>query len=459
MPQAVNVIFYVNLCLLFCALIEMTAVIVLCRKTSCSVGTGRAAVILFALGIAMFIVQLVVYLVKPGYAEPAVYICTVVLYAGFLLSGTYACMLSRNSHKKQCFVTGALNLLPPIGAGAFVKLSYTIKRDTPAQELVYNGYAYTYAALGDFCAKNGATFADMSGDEQFDPLSGKEAKKLLSKLKKNAVTPRGIYDYAAALANYRPDKMKTAVKYMRRAADYGVAGAMFNLGYYHELGIYVKKDHKKAGQYYARAAETGDADAALRLCILDIAGGDIEGGISKLKDRAVRGGDLCAKYNLAVCAERGIGFTADIDRAVELYAECADGGLFLAQKRIFSLAADNINSAQNGEFFRKVTDRTFADNSFMTMISGLIEVKKRHAADAAEYFLQAVRMKGRWEGYARCFVGTLYLDCGKQDADRINGAEFIRSAVDIMPDAISMYAAVPASIIREAERNVRNSRI
>ena len=119
MPQAVNVIFYVNLCLLFCALIEMTAVIVLCRKTSCSVGTGRAAVILFALGIAMFIVQLVVYLVKPGFAEPAVYICIVVLYAGFLLSGTYACMLSRNSHKKQCFVTGALNLLPPIGAGAF----------------------------------------------------------------------------------------------------------------------------------------------------------------------------------------------------------------------------------------------------------------------------------------------------------------------------------------------------
>ena len=442
--QPMDIFFYVNIALLFCAIIELTAVIVLRKKTSCAGAMGLTAAIILGVGAAAFFAQLTMYVMRNDNAAYLVYASTAVLYGGFIVSGVYCIMLSRNSHKSMCITAGVLSLIPPVGAFVTVKLSYSIKRDTPVQELVFNGYAFTYAALEECAAKNEAELIDMSGEERLPALDRKQLKAELKKLKQQATTPEGTFRYATAIANYTQNSKK-AVKLMSEAALGGYAPALFNLGYYRETGTYVKRDYKKAAEYYSHAAEKGDTDAEMRLCILAIESGDVQKGLDMLRERAEEKSDVVALYNIGVCAEKGIGGDKDIQNALEIYSECAERGMFIAQKRIFALACKNISSASNGDFFRMVTDRLFSD-TFAIMIAGLIEIKKRHAADAAHHFLDAVKQLDDWEGFARVLVGTLYLDNGKSYADRVNGTEFIRSAFKLYPNAKNVYAVIPANI-------------
>ena len=168
---------------------------------------------------------------------------------------------------------------------------------------------------------------------------------------------------------------------------------------------------------------------------------------------------------MAVCYELGLGVEPDINEAMDIYCRCDSGASkskdkhaaeigALARKRIFAIAATDINSAQNGDFFRKVTDRPFK-GEFRTMLDGLIEIKKRHAKDAANLFLNVVKKSGEWEGLARCLVGTLYLDNGKDLKDRVNGAEFIQTALDIMPEAKDILSVIPPSILKKIRARSR----
>lgn len=442
-----SIMFFINLGLTLCAMIEVTALIVLYKKTVLASVMGLATIISFGFGAVLFFIQLLMYSYHNKDALYVVSFCLTLLYASFIMSCIYFIMLSRNSHKALCIATGILALVPPIGIVFAIRVASKLKRDTPMQELVYNGYAYTYAALGDYCQNNKPEFIDMAGEEAFAPLTKKERKRKLKALKKNAKTAEGMYAYASAIVAYTPENSKKAVKLMTRAAACDFAPALFNLGYYCEVGAYVKKDVKKAKGFYARAASGGDEDAALRLGIIHMKCGEYEDGFKVFRERAEKG-DVCAKYNLGVCCELGIGQEPDTEKALDIYEECIKDGLFTAQKRMFALAATDINSAQNGDFFRKVTDRPFT-GSFAKMIEGLIHVKKRHAADAAESFLSVVKFKDKWEGLARCLVGTLYIDRGADERDRHNGAEYIRSAIKIMPNAQNILSVLPRSVTKE----------
>ena len=448
---ATDVMFYINLVLVFIAMIELAAFIVLYRKTSCADVAGLATILLFAMGLCAFVCQLIIYVLALDSAVYFVYLGLAVMYCAFVVGSVYCVFLSRNSHKTLCILAGVFNIVPPVGAVFVTMLSYKINIDTRGQSLVFNGYAYTYAALGEFCSKTPADFADMSGNMKFEQLDKKRTKKYLKQLKANTADAEGKYKYGAALVYYFPYKYNKALRYMQKAAEGHYSAALFNLGYYYEVGVYVKSDFKKAKSYYIKAADAGDTDAALRLAILAIKNGNAAEGIKILQDRVESMGDLCAKYNIGVCHENGYGVEPNIAKALDIYTECAKGGLIAAQKRIFALASIDINSAQNGEFFRNVTDRDF-QGEFGIMINGLIEIKKRRAADAAEIFLNAVRKKGEWEGLARYLVGTLYIDCGKLPADRKNGVEFIKSAIPFMPDAKHIYDVVSKSDINKSKK-------
>ena len=52
-----------------------------------------------------------------------------------------------------------------------------------------------------------------------------------------------------------------AVKWFRKAAEQGHAGAQFNLGYCYMNGIGVAKDGAEAVKWYRKAARQGDEDA------------------------------------------------------------------------------------------------------------------------------------------------------------------------------------------------------
>lgn len=451
------ILFCVNIGLMLCTVIQITALFVLCRKTSCASVVGTAAVLVLGWSVLLFFIQLFMYIYGNAYAIYAVSFCLCLTYAAFITSCVYSIMLSRNAHKTLCILTGLFDLIPPIGVVFTVILSYKINHDTPVQEYVYNGYAYTYAALGQFCARNNPTLIDMAGEEELEPLTKKQVKRKLKELKNKAVTAEGQYEYAVAIATYTPENSNKAVKFMKRAAEGGHASALFNMGYYHEIGAYVSKDYKKAKSYYTRAVEAGDEDAALRLGILEIKTNNATAGLMLFKERADKK-DICAKYDMAVCYELGWGVEPDMDKALEIYDECIRLGMFAAQKRYFAIAATDINSPQNGSFFRQITERKF-DGTFQIMINGLIEIKKRQAADAADYFLAAVKKGDKWEGFARCLVGTLYIDNGKELKDKCNGAEYIKSAMDKLPGAKDIFAVLPKHILKEIKaQNKANSK-
>lgn len=446
-----DIAFYVNLGLCFCALVALTALIVLLKKTLCARSLGIAAAVVLSLGLAIFVVQLGLYTTEKPYAAYFVYACSGVIYAAFILFGAYCCLLSKNSYGALSIATGVTCLIPPAGAVFSVILSYRIRRDTNIKKLVFSGYAYTYAALCAFSEENKAELIDSAGEAERERLSKKQIRKKLKTLKRKAKTAEGKFEYATAIVNYVPYKFKKAFKLIKSAADTEYAPAMFNLGYYYDIGFYVKRDDKKARYYYERAAACGDADAELRAILLDVKGADASSGLAALEARA-NGGDMCAKYDLGVCCELGLGCDRDEEKAFAIYTECANSDMFTAQRRIFAAASNDMSSASNGALFRRITDRTFTSPEFAAMIDGLIEVKKRLAADASEKFLQAVKFGGKWEGVARCLVGTLYIDCGKLREDRANGAEYVRSALDIWEGAAEVYAAIPKAGLKQKNK-------
>ncbi len=458
-PKSITfILFCLNIGLLLCAVIQTTALVVLYRKTLCASVVGLANIMVFGMGGVLFVIQLLMYVYGNANAIYAISFCVCLLYASFITSTVYSIMLSRNEHKTLCILAGVFDFIPPIGVVFTVVLSYKVHHDTVAKQFIYKGYNYTYAALGQFCAANKATLIDMAGDEELYSLDKKETKHKLNELKLHLDTAEGQYAYAVALATYVPDKSKTAVKYMKKAADGGHTAALFNLGYYYEVGAYLPKDLKKAKSFYTRAAEAGDEDATMRLAILEVKSGDAAAGFKLFKDRAENKSDLCAKYNLGICYEQGIGVDADMDKALDIYCECIDAGMFEAEKRLFAIAAQDINSAQNGEFFRRVTDRQFK-GSFAKMIDGLIEIKKRLASDAVEHFLKVLDFNDKWEWFARCIVGTLYIDCGKEMEDKYNGAEYIRSSAVMSPIAKDIYPTLPNAVFKEIKARTKAEQI
>ena len=56
-----------------------------------------------------------------------------------------------------------------------------------------------------------------------------------------------------------------AVKWFRKAAEQGIAGAQHNLGFYYSSGTGVKKDEAEALKWYRKAAEQGYDEATVIL--------------------------------------------------------------------------------------------------------------------------------------------------------------------------------------------------
>lgn len=440
-------------------MVELTSTALMTRKTACMYCAGLTAVILYAIGLACFCVQFVFYLIGHAYTQPAVFAACSIQYSGFLTAGVYRILLGKRSDTGLCIFAGVVSFLPPIGTIFCVILLFRMRFDTRVEAIVFNGFAYTFAVLDSIVGRFRAEFIDGSGELQFDELDKKSEKELLKKLKKKAVTPEGCYNYANAVINYRPDKYGVGIKMYKKAAKGDYPPALFNLGYCYEKGSGVKKDRKRAYKLYNRAAAFGDEDAALRLGIVNMSKTDKSEGIAVFRERAEQG-DLCAKYNLAVCYERGDGVDPDYNKAVSMYCECIEHAV--AQRRLFSLASDCIDAVDvesvatyKTERFNTVARKVYG-GALGLMMEGLIAVREKRAADAADLFLDAVKKRGIWEGIARCLVGSLYMDCGATANDRKNGAAYVRSAFGLTPIAKELYVTIPKNIINGTSMSTKN---
>ena len=445
----ITILFYVNLAFALCIMVELTATVFMTRKTAFEALAGETASILYGIGLAAFIVQFVFYIIG-SYFYYAVIVACAIMASGFITGGVYRVLLGRRSNAVLCIVAGIFSVLPPVGTTFSVILLKRMRFDTNAEAIVFNGFAYTFAVLDSVVGRFRAEYIDGSGEVHLDELDKKSASALLKKLKKKAKTPEGCYEYGNALISYRPEKQAAAMRMIKKAAKGDYPPALFNLGYCYEKGSGVKKDRKRANKLYNRAAMFGDEDAALRLGIVNMQSKkEKSNGVAVFTERA-ENGDMCAKYNLGVCYERGDGVETDYAKAVSLYYECI--GLAVAQRRLFSLACDCIESVEIGtetyktDRFTMVACREY-EGALSLMMKGLIAIFDKHAADAANLFLEAVKKRGMWEGIARCLVGALYMDCGASANDRKNGAAYVRSAFGLTPIAKELYAIIPKNII------------
>lgn len=428
---------------MFCVAIELAAVFIMSKKTACMLATSLTAVFLLCIGILAYFAQLFMYTLKVVYAEYAVIAALAIMYAGIISVSVYCFSISKRSDGSLCKAAGIFGFLPPVGTAFTVRLLFKMKFDTPAQELIYSGYAKTYAVLGGFCQNSEPQFIDGADDEEFEELDKKAVKAKLRELEKRTSTADGQFEYAETLMHYVPAKAKKAIALYEKAAKSDHKGALFNLGYCYETGAYVKRDLRRAAELYARAAELGDKESAIRQCIVDTKDGRVNQAYTKFETIA-KDGSPYATYDLALCCERGLGTYVNLDKAIDYYLQCGD--LYAAKKRLVTLAAERVKQNGGDAAFEKVVSHGF-EGELRVVMDGLKAVKEKRASDAADLFLQVVKMRGEWEGLARCLVGALYIDNGATDADRQNGAAYIKSAIGMTPVAAEVYKMIPKEII------------
>lgn len=456
--KVVTAIFYVNIVIMAFGIAQATCVCILSKKTAYGNRVGVASVMVYVCACVAFAVQLVTFSMGNAKAPVAVYLTLSLFACAFIVSAVYCFVLSKRSNRVLCYFAGIFAILPPVGTFAIAKLTRRMSWDTKAQGMVFNGYAYTIAALRAFVTKYSGSLLDSVGTQEYKKMKSGEAFRYVKKLKKTARKTKNANDwfkYGEAVLNYFPYDSTIAIRAIRKAAKLGSASAQYNLGYMYEQGVHYKKDIKKAIRFYEQSAEGGDTDAKIRLGIVQVGRGKAAEGVKYFSERAKQGDDV-ARYNLAKCIERGDGVEKDFKRAIELYAVCAKNGQAAAQRRLFAWAAQSVNSANVDHVFRELVELDFA-GEFGYVMKGVIAIKEKRASDGANEFLSAVKCRGEWEGFARLFVGTLYLDCGKLESDKINGAAYVKTAIEYEPLAKEVYLTIPKKYRVEKNENVKNN--
>lgn len=131
--------------------------------------------------------------------------------------------------------------------------------------------------------------------------------------------------------------LRKAIEWYEKSAKQGNSDAMFNLGYiYSHEDDGFKPDYKKALEYYRMAAANGDKDALSNIALMYIEGKgvkDPEKGLEILKKLA-DGGDRDAAFNIALMYYEGKGVKKNLKSAFEWMMKAANAGSAQAQYNI-----------------------------------------------------------------------------------------------------------------------------
>jgi TPR repeat protein/formylglycine-generating enzyme required for sulfatase activity len=127
---------------------------------------------------------------------------------------------------------------------------------------------------------------------------------------------------------------KEAFKWYRIAAEQGLARAQNNLGVCYDNGDGVKEDKQEAFKWFRKAAEQGYADAQFNLGCCYIAGKGVKEDkkeAAKWFRMAAEQGLALAQFNLGICYDNGDGVKEDKKEMVKWYRMAAEQGYADAQ--------------------------------------------------------------------------------------------------------------------------------
>ncbi|MCH5284502.1 MAG: SEL1-like repeat protein [Akkermansiaceae bacterium] len=207
---------------------------------------------------------------------------------------------------------------------------------------------------------------------------------------------------------------------VQKAAENGKATAQNEMGVRYALGLGVKKDGKKAAQYFLEAAREGNAYAQLNLafCYSQGVGVSSDGekveawakkAVKQLKEKA-ESGQAEAQYVLSFCYENGIGVSTSKTTAAKWLKKAVDHGYDIAQ--IASLAEEMDKSRTTA--LKKARQYGEQGNAFAKLVeldmsrSGEKPFKEKDADKMVKKALRELRQR-RFEPLVVIADGALYM--------------------------------------------------
>lgn len=145
---------------------------------------------------------------------------------------------------------------------------------------------------------------------------------------------------------------KRAIRYLRIAAEDGLADAMYQLGWHYYSGTFIRKNIAKSIEWYRKAADKGDAWAQVDLGQIYLDG---ERGVKKdyaqavrWFRKAVRKKDELAFFNLGLCYDFGKGVRQSDRLACKYYSKAALRGHVAAMCNLGAILVDYDGSQKDG---------------------------------------------------------------------------------------------------------------
>lgn len=241
----------------------------------------------------------------------------------------------------------------------------------------------------------------------------KNPDKGVSLIEQSASRGYAPAQYYMGLHCMEADKNSDALKYLRKAANQGHAGALYQMGNAYLNGTGVSKDTEMAIEYFRRGAEAGDPDSQSQLAVCYRDGIGVPVDINQTRrwlQKATNSGDTWAKANLGVMLIKGEGGPANRAKGERLMIESASEGMPDALEVLADFYLE-------GEFFEKDVKKaelllqagisrgsTSAMCSYARMLIAGTEVKKDYSK-AKELLLEAVKLGN---GFANYLLGVMY---------------------------------------------------
>jgi TPR repeat protein len=197
-----------------------------------------------------------------------------------------------------------------------------------------------------------------------------------------------------------------AAEWFRKAAEQGLSGAQLALARQYQAGRGVPRDEREAVQWFTKAAEQGDEDAQFALGSMYFAGEGVTQNHEKAAiwvRKSAEQGVAVAQFQLALFYLNGQGVAKDINEAVK-WAHCA--------------AAGGCNTAHE---FLEDAEAQF-DLSLAYLRGDGVEPDAKTAVDWAR--------KAAEQGYApaQCFLGEAYFFGDGVRENRAEAGEWYRKA-------------------------------
>ena len=173
------------------------------------------------------------------------------------------------------------------------------------------------------------------------------------------IQPLSAQGFEAGMRAYRIKNYTTAVREWTPLARAGDAQAQNSLGFMYEAGRGVKKDLKKAADWYRKAAEQGHVRAQMKLGELYEAGRGY-GEALKWYQKAAEQGQARAQYTLARLHWFGRGVKKDSAEAAKWYRKAADQNYSRAQSSLGYLYMNGQgvpkSAEEAGRWYRRAAD-------------------------------------------------------------------------------------------------------